>query len=89
MYMLHVYFSGFNGWSSIVLSIVCYPFVSSALRKVCLHYLPTTKIQVQNVLSVIEGCQERVIGKKFPRKNIPGKKICVETKNLLLITIWI
>lgn len=51
----------FIGGVSIALSIVCYPFVSPALRKVCLPYVPATSIQVQNVLSVIKGRQGRLV----------------------------
>lgn len=51
----------FIGGVSIALSIVCYPFVSPALRKVCLPYVPATSIQVQNVLSVIKGRQGKLV----------------------------
>lgn len=49
------------GGASIALSIICYPFVSPALRKVCLPYVPATNVQIQNVLSVIKGRKGKVV----------------------------
>ncbi|VVC32522.1 S-adenosyl-L-methionine-dependent methyltransferase [Cinara cedri] len=52
---------GLTGGASIALSIVCYPFVSPALRKVCLPYVPATNMQIQNVLSVIKGRKGKLV----------------------------
>ncbi|XP_025415458.1 protein N-lysine methyltransferase FAM173B [Sipha flava] len=52
---------GLTGGASIALSIICYPFVSPALRKVCLPYVPATNIQIQNVLSVIKGRKGKLV----------------------------
>ena len=38
---------------AIGLSVICFPFVSPALRKYCLPYVPATKNQIDNVLSSI------------------------------------
>lgn len=40
---------------------MCYPFVSPALRKVCLPYVPATNLQIQNVLSVIKGRKGKLV----------------------------
>lgn len=49
------------GGASIALSIICYPFVSPALRKVCLPYVPATNVQIQNVLHVIKGRKGKLV----------------------------
>jgi len=49
------------GGASVALSIICYPFVSPALRKVCLPYVPATNVQIQNILSVIKGRKGKLI----------------------------
>lgn len=49
------------GGISIALSIICYPFISPALRKVCLPYVPATNLQIQNVLHVIKGRKGKLI----------------------------
>lgn len=37
------------------LSIICYPFVSPALRRFCLPYVPATTQQIENVLEALQG----------------------------------
>lgn len=37
------------------ISALCLPFVSPALRKICLPYVPATTQQVENVLKALEG----------------------------------
>lgn len=49
------------GGISIALSIICYSFISPALRKVCLPYVPATNLQIQNVLHVIKGRKGKLI----------------------------
>jgi hypothetical protein len=38
-----------------LLSAICVPFVTPALRRICLPYVPATLDQVQNVLKGLEG----------------------------------
>ncbi|XP_050423173.1 ATP synthase subunit C lysine N-methyltransferase [Adelges cooleyi] len=52
---------GLTGGASIILSIVCYPFVSPALRKICLPYVPATNVQLQNVLSTLKGRSGKLV----------------------------
>ncbi|XP_015363494.1 PREDICTED: protein FAM173B isoform X1 [Diuraphis noxia] len=52
---------GLTGGISIALSIICYPFISPALRKVCLPYVPATNLQIQNVLNVIKGRKGKLV----------------------------
>lgn len=44
-----------TGGLATVLSILCIPFVSPALRKVCLPYVPATTKQVNNILKALSG----------------------------------
>lgn len=37
------------------LTVVCVPFVSPALRKICLPYVPATTAQVENVFKALAG----------------------------------
>ena len=37
------------------LSALCLPFVTPALRRVCLPYVPATDVQVANVLRALKG----------------------------------
>lgn len=39
------------------LSVICVPFVSPALRKFCLPYIPATKQQINNIFKALE-CQK-------------------------------
>jgi len=49
------------GGISIALSVICYPFISPALRKICLPYVPATNLQIQNVLNVIKGRKGKLV----------------------------
>ena len=40
---------------AVAISAVCLPFVTPALRKVCLPYVPATDAQVANVLRALGG----------------------------------
>ncbi|XP_055616074.1 ATP synthase subunit C lysine N-methyltransferase [Toxorhynchites rutilus septentrionalis] len=44
-----------TGSVAVGLSIVCYPFVSPALRKHCLPYVPATTKQIENVLRSVKS----------------------------------
>ncbi|XP_012283997.1 protein FAM173B isoform X2 [Orussus abietinus] len=44
-----------TGGIGTALLIACAPFVSPALRKICLPYVPATTVQVENVLSALRG----------------------------------
>ncbi|XP_050540778.1 ATP synthase subunit C lysine N-methyltransferase isoform X1 [Daktulosphaira vitifoliae] len=52
---------GVTGGVSIVLSVICYPFISPALRKICLPYVPATSVQVQNVLRILKGRSGKLV----------------------------
>ncbi|KAG8328592.1 hypothetical protein J6590_106597, partial [Homalodisca vitripennis] len=41
--------------AAIALTVVCAPFVSPALRRVCLPYVPATSTQIDNVLHALKG----------------------------------
>ncbi|KAL1117035.1 hypothetical protein AAG570_004363, partial [Ranatra chinensis] len=49
----------FSGGAAIALSVVCYPFVSPALRRICLPYVPATRQQVANVLAALRDSPNR------------------------------
>lgn len=42
-----------TGGLAVGLSIVCGPFITPALRKYCLPYVPATPRQIRNILSLI------------------------------------
>lgn len=44
---------GIAGGCGIALTIVCYPFVSPALRRYTLPYIPATNNQLKNIMSVL------------------------------------
>lgn len=44
-----------SGGSAVALSALCLPFVTPALRKVCLPYVPATTVQVENVFKALKG----------------------------------
>ncbi|TRY68585.1 hypothetical protein TCAL_02486 [Tigriopus californicus] len=43
------------GGSAVALTVLCGPFVTPALRKVCLPYVPATTAQVENVFTALKG----------------------------------
>ncbi|XP_057671110.1 ATP synthase subunit C lysine N-methyltransferase [Diorhabda carinulata] len=46
---------GITGGIAIGLTIICAPFISPALRKYCLPYIPATNEQIANILSALKG----------------------------------
>ncbi|CAJ1071483.1 ATP synthase subunit C lysine N-methyltransferase [Xyrichtys novacula] len=52
---LGVVVTGVIGGSLVALYAVATPFVSPALRKICLPFVPATTAQVENVLSVLRA----------------------------------
>lgn len=43
------------GGIATAISVVCFPFVSPAFRKICLPYVPATCQQVKNVIRALNG----------------------------------
>ena len=43
----------FSGGSAVALSLICFPFIVPAFRKICLPYVPATTAQVENVVKAI------------------------------------
>ncbi|XP_068239074.1 ATP synthase subunit C lysine N-methyltransferase [Palaemon carinicauda] len=52
---------GITGGAAIALSVIAAPFVTPALRKVCLPYVPATTEQVNNVLRALSGRSGRLV----------------------------
>lgn len=52
---------GITGGVGIGLSILCLPFVTPALRKVCLPYVPATTVQIENVLAGLKNCNGKLL----------------------------
>ncbi|XP_024081678.1 protein FAM173B isoform X2 [Cimex lectularius] len=46
---------GITGGAAVAVSALCYPFLSPALRRICLPYVPATGVQVSNVLKALTG----------------------------------
>ncbi|XP_066144685.1 ATP synthase subunit C lysine N-methyltransferase [Euwallacea fornicatus] len=46
---------GITGGIAIGLTVICAPFVSPALRKHCLPYIPATNQQMANILDALKG----------------------------------
>ncbi|CAG9772779.1 unnamed protein product [Ceutorhynchus assimilis] len=46
---------GVTGGVALGLTVICAPFVSPALRKFCLPYIPATNEQLSNILSALRG----------------------------------
>lgn len=44
---------GACGCAAVGLSIICFPFISPALRKITLPFVPATENQIKNILSVL------------------------------------
>lgn len=44
---------GVSAVTAVGLSVVCYPFISPALRKFTLPYIPATDNQLKNILKVL------------------------------------
>ncbi|MPC12190.1 Protein FAM173B [Portunus trituberculatus] len=52
---------GVTGGAAVALSIIAAPFVTPALRKVCLPYVPATSRQVRNVVTGLKGRSGRLV----------------------------
>ncbi|XP_049808754.1 ATP synthase subunit C lysine N-methyltransferase [Schistocerca nitens] len=52
---------GITGGAAVAISFACAPFVSPALRRICLPYVPATTAQVQNVLTLLGKRKGNVI----------------------------
>ncbi|KAK8396710.1 hypothetical protein O3P69_004999 [Scylla paramamosain] len=52
---------GVTGGAAVALSIIAAPFVTPALRKVCLPFVPATSQQVRNVLIGLKGRSGRLV----------------------------
>lgn len=52
---LGLIFAAATGGAALLLSGICVPFVTPALRRVCLPYVPATTKQVENVISALKG----------------------------------
>lgn len=50
-----------TGGTAVVLSVVCFPFVSPALRRFCLPYVPATATQIENVMCALAGRSGRLV----------------------------
>lgn len=48
-------FMNISGGIALGLTVICFPFVSPALRKFCLPYIPATNEQLLNVLKGLKG----------------------------------
>jgi len=48
-------FAGITGGAAIVLSTICLPFVTPALRRVCLPFVPATDTQINNVVRALHN----------------------------------
>ncbi|KAI4455071.1 hypothetical protein MML48_9g00009022 [Holotrichia oblita] len=46
---------GITGGVAVALSIISAPFISPALRKICLPYVPATSSQIQNIFIALKG----------------------------------
>ncbi|RZF40856.1 hypothetical protein LSTR_LSTR003366 [Laodelphax striatellus] len=50
-----------TGGAAVLLTVISAPFVSPALRRICLPYVPATNAQVQNVLKALVGRKGRLV----------------------------
>ena len=48
------YSSGRSGGSGLALSTICIPFVTPALRRICLPYVPATTTQLENIQKALQ-----------------------------------
>lgn len=50
-----LFFIAATGGLATAISVVCFPFVSPAFRKICLPYVPATRQQIKNVIRALNG----------------------------------
>ena len=56
-------FAGITGGAAIVLSTICLPFVTPALRRVCLPFVPATDTQINNVVRALHNAPKSLNNK--------------------------
>lgn len=52
--------AGTMATSSVAVTAVCMPFVTPALRKICIPYVPATPQQLQNVATALSACPTEI-----------------------------
>ncbi|XP_044743795.1 ATP synthase subunit C lysine N-methyltransferase-like [Chrysoperla carnea] len=52
---------GITGGVAVALTAICSSFVSPALRKICLPYVPATDLQIKNVMEALRGSKGKLI----------------------------
>ncbi|XP_071568006.1 ATP synthase subunit C lysine N-methyltransferase [Temnothorax nylanderi] len=50
-----LFFIAATGGIATAISVVCFPFLSPAFRKICLPYVPATRQQMKNVIRALNG----------------------------------
>ncbi|XP_071626585.1 ATP synthase subunit C lysine N-methyltransferase [Temnothorax longispinosus] len=50
-----LFFIAATGGIATAISVVCFPFLSPAFRKICLPYVPATRQQIKNVIRALNG----------------------------------
>ncbi|KAG5318466.1 F173B methyltransferase, partial [Pseudoatta argentina] len=50
-----LFFIAATGGIATAISVVCFPFISPAFRKICLPYVPATRQQIKNVIRALNG----------------------------------
>ncbi|KAK6100915.1 hypothetical protein QQG55_2550 [Brugia pahangi] len=52
--------AGTMATGAVAVTVVCVPFVTPALRKICIPYVPATPQQLQNVAMALSTCSAKV-----------------------------
>ncbi|VIO90690.1 CG3337-PA, putative, partial [Brugia malayi] len=52
--------AGTMATGAVAVTVVCVPFVTPALRKICIPYVPATPQQLQNVAMALSTCPAKV-----------------------------
>ena len=55
----------FSGGTGIAISTICIPFVTPALRRICLPYVPATTIQLENMQRALKTFAHKKSGNKL------------------------
>lgn len=53
--ILHTFIRFCLGGIATAITVVCFPFVSPAFRKICLPYVPATNQQIKNVMQALNN----------------------------------
>ncbi|PSN46061.1 Protein FAM173B [Blattella germanica] len=56
-----IFLVGLSGGAAVAVSVICLPFVSPALRRICLPYVPATTTQIRNVMSALAGRSGKLV----------------------------